>query len=113
MRRRAWVVEGRAPGPTGAPGEKAPDLAELEQARKRSPDDLRAHQQLDYNLARQGRFAEVVEMWNGYIARHPSDGRAYLERGGAYFHLRKIAEAKADAAKACELGISEGCMHAK
>jgi tetratricopeptide (TPR) repeat protein len=113
MQRRAWVLEGRAAGPSGAPGDKAPDLAELERARKENPDDLRAHQQLDYNLARQGRFAEVIEMWNGYIARHPSDGRAYLERGGAYFHLRKIAEAKADAAKACELGISEGCMRAK
>ncbi|MBN2576980.1 MAG: DUF4034 domain-containing protein, partial [Deltaproteobacteria bacterium] len=113
MQRRAWVIEGRAPAPSGAPGDKAPDLAALERACKQNPDDLRAHQQLDYNLARKGKYSEVVEMWNGYVARHPNDGRAYLERGGAYFHLRKMAEAKADAAKACALGISEGCMRAK
>lgn len=52
-------------------------------------------------------------MWTAYLARHPNEGRAYLERGGANFHLGKRAEARADAAKACELGVSEGCEREK
>jgi hypothetical protein len=39
--------------------------------------------------------------------------RAYLERGGAYFNLRKIDLARADAVKACDLGVSEACARAK
>ena len=116
IQRRGYVVEGlteRSAGPTGTQGVQAPDLDGLKQAARDNPDDLRAHQQLDYNLARQGKFAEVVALWDSYLERNPKDGRAYLERGGAYFHLRKLAEAKADAAKACDLGISEGCLHAK
>jgi tetratricopeptide (TPR) repeat protein len=116
IQRRGYIVEGlteRPAGPTGAPGVEPPEMDGLKQAVLDNPDDLRAHQQLDYNLARQGKFTEVVALWDSYLERNPKDGRAYLERGGAYFHLRKVAEAKADAAKACDLGISEGCLHAK
>jgi tetratricopeptide (TPR) repeat protein len=76
-------------------------------------DDFRAVQQLDYRLARQRQFDRVVAVWNAFLARHPDHGPAYLERGGALFNLRRLPEARADALKACDLGVSEGCVRAK
>lgn len=78
-----------------------------------APDDFRAHQALDYGLAHQGRFQEIVTMWDAYLARHPEDGQAFLERGGAKHHLGQSEAAKADARRACELGVNEGCMRAR
>jgi tetratricopeptide (TPR) repeat protein len=103
LSRRSWVILGT----------EQPDIPALEAAVAKSPDDLRLHQQLDYALALKNNFARVIEVWTGYLARHPEEGRAYLERGGAYFRLGKRAEAKADAARACDLGINEGCARAK
>lgn len=105
QRRYAWTVLGDA----GAPDA----IASLEADVAANPDDFAKLQQLDYALAKAGRFARVVELWTAYLARHPDAGRAYLERGGAYYNLRKLAEAKADATKACSLGVSEGCAQAK
>ena len=90
-----------------------PDIAALEAAVAQNPDDLRLHQQLDYALSRQHDFARIAQMWTEFIARHPDEGRAYMERAGTYYNLGKQAESRADAAKACELGIAEGCMRAK
>jgi tetratricopeptide (TPR) repeat protein len=80
---------------------------------KQNPDDFRAYQRLDYALASKGAFERVVALWTEYLARHANDGPAYLERGGAYVHLRRLPEAHADATKACTLGVSEGCARAK
>lgn len=91
----------------------APDIPALEAAAKRAPDDFRAHQTLDYALAKKGQTARVVEMWTEYLSRHPKDARAYLERGGAHFQLKHRDQALADAARACELGSSEGCAREK
>jgi Flp pilus assembly protein TadD len=89
------------------------DIAALEAAVQSRPDDLRARQELDYALSRQGDFKRIAQMWTEYLARHDHDGRAYMERAGTYHHLGRDAEAHADAAKACELGINEGCLRAR
>lgn len=104
--RRRWVIAGDG-------GTSAEALAALEEQVRKAPDDFRALQQLDYALARRGQFERVVELWTAYLARHPRDGPAHLERGGAYFRLRRLAEARADARAACELGVSEGCAREK
>jgi tetratricopeptide (TPR) repeat protein len=77
------------------------------------PDDFRALQQLDYQLAREGRFGPIVGLWTKFLEKHPNHGPAYLERGGTYFRMGKRAESLADARKACDLGVSEGCVRAK
>src|SRR5207247_5585515 len=92
-----------------APGE----IEKLTAAANAAPKDFRAHQTLDYALAKQRRFADVIDMWTRYLADNPSDGRAHLERGGAYFQLGRRDQAGADAKAACELGVSEGCARAK
>lgn len=104
--RKTAIIEGATPDAGGG-------LAALEQAAAQAPDDFRAVQQLGYALVDRGQFDRLVKIWDAYIGRNPNDGRAYLERGGGYFRLRKLAEAGADATKACSLGVSEGCARAK
>lgn len=105
--RRAAIVTGKKD-----PGQ-GDDIEALEKAVRDRPDSFRAVQQLDYALARRRQFDRIVTLWTDYLGRHPSDGRAYMERSGTYLHLRKLKEAAADAAKACELGVSEGCARQK
>ncbi len=88
------------------------ELPRLEAQIKAKPDDFRAHQELDYALAKLGRFKDVVQMWDGYIGRHPKDGRAHLERGGAHNRLGDRAASHTDAQAACNLGIAQGCIFA-
>lgn len=74
--------------------------------------DFRTVQQLDYALSRQNRFPEIAVLWDAYLAIHSDDGRAFMERSGTNHRLGKVVQARADAARACELGISEGCERA-
>jgi tetratricopeptide (TPR) repeat protein len=99
--RRAWIIL----------GSDHPDIPALEAAVKAHPDDLRLHQQLDYALSRHHDWARIAAMWTEYIARHPDDATAYRERMGTYHNMGRMAESRADAKKACELGDDEGCLH--
>lgn len=98
--RRAFIVSRGEPAPAG--GEDPPVA-----------DDFRSVQRADYALARQGRYDRVLPLWDDFLSRHPDEGRAWLERGGALFHMGRRTEAAADAQKACELGVSEGCVRAR
>ncbi len=75
-------------------------------------DDFEALRREDAALATAGRLDLVVERWTDYLARHPDDGRAYLERGGAEYHQRDLEASERDARRACQLGIQEGCARA-
>lgn len=111
---RSQEVQGRRHAIiAGAGGTGDEEVARLEDAVRQSPDDFRTLQQFEHALHRRGEYQRIVELWTAYLARHPKDGPAYLERGGAYFHLRRYAEARADARAACELGVSEGCAREK
>jgi tetratricopeptide (TPR) repeat protein len=89
---------------------QASDIAKYEAAVAAAPDDLLPRRQFDYAIAYTTRdFSRIVASWTDYISRHPDDGRAFVERSGAYHHLGKKSEAEADMRKACELGFSEGC----
>lgn len=72
-------------------------------------DSFDAYLALDNVLAPRGRFGEVIAHWDRYLASHPDDGRAYMERGGAYTHLKRPVEAERDADSACKLGFARGC----
>ncbi len=103
MRWRAQAIVGKDP----------PDPKTLERELDARPDDFRLRQRLDFLLSRTRDFARIVAIWNAYLARHPDDWRAYVERAGTNMHLGRPADAKADALKACDLGSNEGCAIAK
>jgi tetratricopeptide (TPR) repeat protein len=64
---------------------------------------------LDYLLAKQGQWKEIVLTWSNYLTRHADDGRAYLERAGAYRRYDQT-NAYADLGRACELGEKQACQ---
>ena len=105
--RREWIVIGKERG------NPLPAIASAEAAVKASPDDFRAVQQLDYLLSRQREFQRVLPLWDDYLSRHPDDGPAHLERAGTLHSLGRNEDARTEAAKACDLGVSEGCVRAR
>ncbi|WP_244237355.1 DUF4034 domain-containing protein [Corallococcus llansteffanensis] len=83
------------------------------EAQLKEPEDFRAVQQRDYALARERRFAEILPLWDAFLARNPEHGLAYLERSGTHYHLRNLEAALSDLKRACDLGINEGCARAR
>lgn len=102
-RRARSAIAGR-----GSPKSEAVDQA---MDRSRARDDVETMLALDGALASRGRFAEVVEQWSRFIERHPTEARAYLERGGAFTHIGMMREANLDSERACDLGSREGCAY--
>jgi tetratricopeptide (TPR) repeat protein len=105
LRRHTFIISPTPPSEA--------DIVNLKKKAAESPDSFRAGQALDYALARQARFGEVVELWKNYIGRHPKDGRAYLEQSGAYWQLGQHDDARRQASEACALGMSAGCVRAQ
>jgi tetratricopeptide (TPR) repeat protein len=81
--------------------------------RARQDDTTEAYRVVDALLTKRGRYAEIIELWSGYIGRHPADGQAYLERGGTHTRLRALDRALADAEKACSLNVPAACKAAQ
>lgn len=77
------------------------------------PDDINEVRRMDYALSDAKRFEDILKIWNLYIAKHPDDGRAYLERGGTNYQLGRPDDAGRDARRACDLGFNEACLRAK
>jgi len=106
LSRRPWVIVGHE----GATVDEA--IASAEAALRAHPGDFRATQELDYDLSRKGAFVQILPLWDSYLAAHPDDGPAHMERAGTLHNLGRDADARAEAAKACSLGISRGCVRA-
>ncbi|MCY1041921.1 DUF4034 domain-containing protein [Corallococcus sp. bb12-1] len=87
--------------------------ARVGEEQAQAPEDFRAVQQRDYALARERRFAEILPLWDAFLARNPDHGLAFLERSGTHYHLRNLEAALSDLKKACDLGINEGCARAR
>jgi hypothetical protein len=109
---RAWIVLNRAGPDAGASDVGALDVGSSDPGVE-VPDDFRAVQALDYRLARERKFERIVPLWDAFLARHPDHGQAHLERSGTLYHLKRFAEAREGASRACDLGVSEGCLRAK
>jgi hypothetical protein len=77
--------------------------------RTAAPNDFYAHERFDYALSQSAQWDRIVRMWTAFIAQNPGEGRAYYERAGTYSHMAQPAAARADAARACELGVSVAC----
>lgn len=112
------------------PGHAAAQLARTEMLRQGDPyaneheiqvlvenarraDTFEAYRVLDVELGKRRRFAELLVHWNEYLARHPDDGQALLERAGTFTQVRDPEGAIGDADKACSLGIQPACAAAQ
>ena len=76
---------------------------------KLDPDFFDAYLHMDYVLARENRFGEIIQHWTDYMEKGGQDPRAYLERGGAYFHNGEQQLAITDARYACDQGVKKAC----
>lgn len=88
------------------------DLAEadLDQAVRLNPRYFEAYKTLDWVLARDHRWDEVVAYWNKFIQIEPDNANAYVERAGTFRHKGNMAAALADLKKACDLGNGNACQ---
>ena len=82
---------------------------DLEKAVQMNPKDFESYRSLDWVLAKQGKWDAVVEHWNRFLALEPNHAKAYLERGGSFYHKGDLKRAFEDAQKACQLGEQEAC----
>jgi tetratricopeptide (TPR) repeat protein len=66
--------------------------------------DYDSYKGMDDVLLQQRRFEEIAAYWKKYIALKPNDSRAYFERAGTYYHMKRFDLAVKDARKAVKLG---------
>ena len=88
-------------------------LQDFRRAIELDPGDFEAYRNVDRILSGHQRWDEILEMWNSYMERTPADAEAYFERGGTHFRKGNLVAARADAARACELGKVEACALAE
>lgn len=72
------------------------------------PDNFAYYRTLDWILAQQKDWDQIISYWSQYIGLHPDDGAAYVERGGAFYHKGELRYAVADAKTAADLGNPQG-----
>jgi tetratricopeptide (TPR) repeat protein len=87
------------------------DLArsDFEQAIKLNPHDMNNYRMMDYLLASQQKWDEIIEQWNAFLNLEPNNRDAYLERAGAYKHKGDMQNALADLKSACDRGNGKAC----
>lgn len=88
-------------------------LQDFRRAVELDPMNLEAHRGADRILSGQQRWDEVIELWSAYLRSKHADPEAYLERARASFHRGDLDGARADAAKACGMGMARACARAR
>jgi len=83
-------------------------LESIKNAITLNPNEIDHYIILDYLLAKKKKWDEIIFYWDKYIELNPEDGRAYLERGGAYYHSGDMNKAVENAKKSADLGYLEG-----
>jgi tetratricopeptide (TPR) repeat protein len=68
---------------------------------------------LDYVLASEAKWDEIIDNWSQFLALEPNNAGAYFERAGAHKHKGDMKSALADLDRACELGKEEACKIGK
>lgn len=83
-------------------------LEDIKKSIELDPHNINAYLLIDYILAKSGDWNQIIRYWDQYIELHPDNGRAYSERGGAYYHKGDIRSAVENAKIAADLGNIEG-----
>jgi tetratricopeptide (TPR) repeat protein len=83
--------------------------SDLQKAIELKPDYFKAYYYLDnYVLSKRKDWVKIISYWDKYIALHPEDARAYVERSGAYYYSHNLEAALRDAKHAADLGNENG-----
>lgn len=87
------------------------DLAEedLRAATRAAPADPAGWESLGWVLGRMGRDADAVDALDRRIALGEADPGPWRDRANARYRAGDVAGARADAARACALGLADGC----
>lgn len=83
-------------------------LGDLKMAINLKPGEFGYYQLIDWLLSKRARWDQIIQYWTRYIKLNPDDGRAYVERGGAYFHKGDMRSAVHNAKIAADLGDPDG-----
>ncbi|HVP08287.1 MAG TPA: tetratricopeptide repeat protein [Burkholderiales bacterium] len=88
-------------------------LRDFRRALELKPDSYAASGSAVRILADEGRWDEVIAVWNAYLEHAPNDPNALYYRGGAHFRKHDLDRSLADADKACKLGRAQACAAAE
>ncbi len=86
------------------------DLAiqDLNNSIKLEPNNIDHYILIDYALAQRNEWKKIIKYWDEFIALNPNNGKAYLERGGAYYRSGDRKSAVKDAKRSADLGNLKG-----
>jgi tetratricopeptide (TPR) repeat protein len=90
-------------------GRPARALADCRRTIDLDPHHFSAYRMMDYLLASEQKWDEIIAYWNRYLVLVPDQADAYLERAGAYRRQGNMAKAFADLERSCELGNEQAC----
>lgn len=113
LRALANAISPGAGDPQAKHGLSGTNLTALQERVAKAPRDFALHRKLDQALAKEQRFAEIVKMWDTFLGQQPDHAEALLERAGARWHGGDKSGGRADASRACELGVRPACRVAK
>ena len=85
-----------------------PAITDTKKAISLAPDEYDYYLLLDWLLVKHRDWDQIIDYWDQYIARNPDNSRAYVERGGAYYHKGDLRSAVNDAKTAADMGNVEG-----
>lgn len=83
-------------------------LSNIKIAIEIAPNNIDHYVLLDYILAKENDWNQIISYWDKFIELNPENGRAYVERGGAYYHKGDIKKAVENAKISADLGNLEG-----
>jgi tetratricopeptide (TPR) repeat protein len=94
----------------GRTGEYDKALTDVDTAMALDPDRIGAYELADWILVHRRDWDGITARWTRFIETHPTSGKAYLERGGAYHHKGDEAAARRDVEQACALQHDPACQ---
>jgi len=86
------------------------DLAikDLDKAIELDSNNIEHYVLIDFVLAKSREWKRIISYWDKFIALTPSSGRAYRERGGAYYRMGDMKSAVENAKRSADLGDLAG-----
>ena len=80
----------------------------IKSAIKVNPKNIDNYLLIDYILAKSKDWDQIILYWDKFIKLNPKNARAYVERGGAYYHKGNIKKAVENAKISADLGNLRG-----